>query len=133
LLADGFQGSVAVSICSDFQHVQSERPQLVPPSHLGHGEDKLMAIYSETVRCGILHADGAIRNLVWDKEADKWWVPLRTSSRQISNSVASYLVDWEHWHFADEKTAWEDRFYISWNLAREGPSHNLFDMSDWRL
>jgi hypothetical protein len=47
--------------------------------------------------------------------------------------VASYLVDWEHWHFADGKTAWEDRFYISWNLAQEGPSHNLFDMSDRRL
>lgn len=23
---------------------------------------------------------------------------------EFANSVASYLVDWEHWHFADEKS-----------------------------
>lgn len=56
-----------------------------------------------------------------------------TLARPNSNSTFSYLVDWEHWRFANKRTAWEDRLYIGWNLAQEGPSHDLFDMSDWCL
>lgn len=56
-----------------------------------------------------------------------------SSQSPISDCMASYLVDWEHWRPGNEKTVWEDRIFIRWNLAREGPSHNLFDMSDWWL
>lgn len=29
----------------------------------------------ETVRCGVVHGDQGIRNLIWDKDSNKWWVP----------------------------------------------------------
>ncbi|PYI35703.1 hypothetical protein BP00DRAFT_483899 [Aspergillus indologenus CBS 114.80] len=70
----------------------------------------------ETVRCGVIHGDGSINNLLWDSESER-----------------CYLVDWEYWRLSKDTTCWEDRLYIRWNLAQDGPSHNLFDMSDWQL
>lgn len=33
----------------------------------------------------------------------------------------------------NERTVWEDRIYIRWNLTQEGSSEDLFNMSDWSL
>ncbi|KAJ5613622.1 hypothetical protein N7528_007276 [Penicillium herquei] len=71
----------------------------------------------ETLRCGVVHSDDAIRNLIWDSENNK-----------------CYIVDWERWRAPREgKTVWKDRLYISFNLAQIGPSWNYDDMSDWIL
>ncbi|KAJ5710893.1 hypothetical protein N7488_005049 [Penicillium malachiteum] len=75
------------------------------------------AAWLETVRCGVVHTDDAIRNLIWDKENKK-----------------CYIVDWELWDSPQEgNTVWTDDVYIGFNLAQVGPSRNYDDMSYWIL
>lgn len=86
-----------------------------------------MVIYSETVRCGILHADGAIRNLLPDEEADKWWVPLRSSPTLWP---ATWLIG--NTGTLQMRNLFEKTVSTLDGISHEkGPSHNLFDMSDW--
>ncbi|KAJ6013728.1 hypothetical protein N7540_008319 [Penicillium herquei] len=104
------------------------------PALLGYKEEE--QAYNERVPGGY-KLSILMEKLPGSDPEDLWFniqMPIdeRHRLRSAFKKAWLYLVDWEYWHF-EKKKGWQDYLYIMWNLAQEGPSSNIFDMSDWEL
>ncbi|KAJ5738478.1 hypothetical protein N7493_001633 [Penicillium malachiteum] len=55
--------------------------------------------WKDAIKCGLVHGDERIDNLIWDSDASK-----------------CYLVDWEWWDRVIQPIAWNDTRFLAWDL-----------------
>jgi hypothetical protein len=62
--------------------------------------------------------DRALRNVIWDREAKKWY---DLSTQEKLSDICSTIVDFELWRAAKEGIADETKELQRWGLVKRAP------------